>query len=127
MNWATPCAAEFHRKLAYQSLLEWRSCYVIIKYNKIHTIGLNSSFFWGGLCFHACHLLFQLAVDGQHLGMADKGKGQNGDSVGGLEEWLKKLPTIVIAIPIHIFKIRNNMQMTRVAEGTLQPLSTLLS
>lgn len=44
------------------------------------------------------HLLFQLAVDGQHLGMTDKSKGQNGDSVGGLEEWLKKLPTIVIAM-----------------------------
>lgn len=65
------------------------------------------------------HLLFQLAVDGQYLGMADKGKGQNGDSVGGLEEWLKKLPTIVIAIQNpHFF---NQKQHVNDSESLLQP------
>lgn len=48
-------------------------------------------FLWEGTVLPCVlqHLLFQLAVDGQHLGMADKSKGQNGDSVGSLGEGLK--------------------------------------
>lgn len=36
------------------------------------------------------HSLFELAVDGQHLGVADKGEGQDGDSVGRLWKLIKK-------------------------------------
>lgn len=36
------------------------------------------------------HSLFELAVDGQHLGVADKGEGQDGDSVGRLWKSIKK-------------------------------------
>lgn len=46
---------------------------------------------------HACmhseplqHSLFELAVDGQHLWVADKGKGQDGDGVGRLWKVIEK-------------------------------------
>lgn len=37
------------------------------------------------------HSLFELAVDGQHLGVADKGEGQDGDRVGRLWKMIEKI------------------------------------
>lgn len=64
---------------------------------------------------HACmhgeplqHSLFELAVDGQHLRVADKGEGQDGDGVGRLWEVIgkdksvrKQLPTDFLSLKPH--------------------------